>query len=93
MSDPDPLTGKQSRINLWVPDVKVVGTGDAAEVVDIERFNGALLREFRETLNDIAKEVGGRIAKTELSGAAGGALLVKVIYEDELPDDAADHHG
>ncbi len=74
LSEKDPLTGKQSRINLWVPDVKVVGAGDAAEVVDIERFNAALLREYRETLNDLAKEVGGRVQRQEVSGAGGGAI-------------------
>lgn len=78
LSDPDPLTGKQSRINLWVPDVKVVGAGEAAEVVDIERFNAALLREYRETLNDLAKEVGGRVQRQEVSGAGGGAIETKV---------------
>lgn len=46
--------------NVWVPDVKVVGRGDDAEVVDIERFNGAILHEYRAVLDDIAKEVGGR---------------------------------
>jgi len=56
---------KGNLISLWVPDVKVVGHGGSAEVVDIERFNSALVTQYRETLNDLAKEVGGRIAKSE----------------------------
>jgi hypothetical protein len=53
-------------------DVKVVGTGDAAEVVDIERFNSALFTQYRETLNDLAKEAGGRVQKQEVSGQTAG---------------------
>jgi hypothetical protein len=47
--------------NLWLPDVKVVGYGEFSEVVDIERFNAPLVRELRETLNDLAAETGGRV--------------------------------
>lgn len=54
--------------NVWVPDVKSVGSGDSVEIVDIERFNSAIIREFRETLDDIAKETGGRVKKQEISG-------------------------
>lgn len=76
LGPPDPLTGRQSYFNVWVPDVKVVGTGDAAEVVDIERFNSALFTQYRETLNDLAKEVGGRVQKQEVSGPDGGAIVL-----------------
>lgn len=58
-------TGKAVYHNVWVPDVKSVGSGDAVEIVDIERFNAPLIREFRATLDDIAKEVGGRVRKSE----------------------------
>lgn len=46
--------------NVWLPDVKQIGSGQYAERVDIERFNAALLSEYRATLDDIAKETGGR---------------------------------
>lgn len=52
--------------NVWVPDVKSVGSGEFAERVDIERFNGALLEQYRGVLDDIAKEVGGRIKKQQI---------------------------
>lgn len=55
--------------NVWLPDVKQIGAGEYAERVDIERFNGALISEYRATLDDLAKEVGGRKQKTEVSGA------------------------
>jgi hypothetical protein len=90
LSPPDPATGRQSYYNVWVPDVKVVGTGDNAEVVDIERFNAALFTQYRETLNDLAKEVGGRVQKQEVSGPDGGALQVRVTGLEDLSDDELD---
>ena len=66
--------------NVWLPDVKVVGYGDGAEVVDIERFNGAILQQYRGTLDDIAKETGGRVTKTqsEFTGKDGEALTIVI---------------
>lgn len=63
--------------NIWNPDVKQIGSGDSAERVDIERFNPALISEYRATLADIAKEVGGRVEKKEVTGANGGAIIIK----------------
>ena len=57
--------------NLWMKDYKSLGGGDYME---IEKFNAALIRELRATLDDIASEVGGRIKKQELSGPGGGAI-------------------
>jgi len=53
--------------NLWLPDVKAIGSGEFAERVDIERFNSPLLEQYRKVLEDIAKEVGGRVQKQEVS--------------------------
>jgi hypothetical protein len=69
-------------ISLWVPDVKVVGHGDNAEVVDIERFNSALVTQYRETLNDLAKEVGGRVQKQEVTGPGGGSIPIVITKMD-----------
>lgn len=55
--------------NVWVPDVKSIGSGEDAERVDIERFNAPLLAQFRGVLEDIAKEAGGRIAKADVTTA------------------------
>lgn len=62
--------------NIWMPDVKQIGSGEHAEKVDIEKFNAPLISEFRATLDDIAKETGGRVKKTEVSGKDGGAIQV-----------------
>ena len=52
---------------LWQKDVKSIGSGETAEVVDFETFNAALVREFRGLLDDISKEVGQRKSIVEVS--------------------------
>ena len=44
----------------WVRDVKVIGTGEEAEKVDVERFNESEFKQIRGLLDDIAKEKGER---------------------------------
>lgn len=48
--------------NVWLYDCKQIGSGPFATQVDLRRFNGALIEQFRGVLDDIAKEVGGRRA-------------------------------
>lgn len=64
--------------NVWLPDVKAIGSGEFAERVDIERFNGSLLAEYRAVLDDIAKETGGRIKKTDIT--SGGEIIKPVVF-------------
>lgn len=52
--------------NVWLPDVKQIGSGKDAERVDIERFNAAIISELRGALDDLAKETGGRRHRHEL---------------------------
>lgn len=68
--------------NVWLHDVKSVGSGENAERVDLERFNPALLSEFRAVLDDIAKEVGGRIKKAELTGKDGTSIPISITKMD-----------
>lgn len=65
--------------NIWVPDVKQIGSGEHAERVDIERFNGELIAQLRGTLDDLAKETGGRKQKTEVTGKDGGPIETREI--------------
>lgn len=51
---------------VWLPDVKVIGTGEFVERVDLVTFNDALIREYRATFDDIAKELGQRVKKQEI---------------------------
>jgi hypothetical protein len=73
--------------NVWLPDVKQVGSGEFAERVDIERFNSALLSEYRSTLDDLAKEVGDRRQKLEHTGKGGGAIEIVYKYPDDPNSD------
>lgn len=71
--------------NVWVPDVKSIGGGEFAERVDIERFNSAIFEQYRAVLDDIAKETGGRIKKTDVtSGGKTIPILVTKMDMDEL---------
>lgn len=62
--------------NVWVPDVKQIGAGEFVERVDIERFNPAIIEQYRETLNDIAEETGGRRKSLEVTGKDGGPMQI-----------------
>lgn len=61
--------------NLWVPDVKQIGSGEFVERVDIERYNSALISDYRAVLDDLAKEVGDRVKKSETDLTSGGEKL------------------
>lgn len=52
--------------NIWLPDVKSIGSGEFAERVDIERFNAPLLEQYRKVLDDIAQETGGRTKQVKI---------------------------
>ena len=57
--------------NVWLPDVKSID----GVAYDIERFNAGIFQQFRGTLDDLAKETGGRIVKQEITGAEGTPLI------------------
>lgn len=59
----DTRTGGLRYKGLWLRDVRTIGRGDAAQVEEVFRFNSGLVSEFRNTLADLAAEVGGRNIK------------------------------
>lgn len=61
---------------LWTQDVKMIGTGADQERVEFELFNTAEVQQYRGVLDDIAKEVNGRVQRTEVSGPGGGPVEV-----------------
>ena len=71
--------------NIWLPDVKQI----AGTRVDIERFNAAIISEYRATLDDIAKETGGRKSKLELSGEVGHGSNLTEEQRNATLDDLA----
>jgi hypothetical protein len=52
---------------IWTDQVKGVGSGDIAEIVDYEEFNSAEITQYRGILDDIAREVGGRVIKQDIT--------------------------
>ena len=46
--------------SLWLDDVKGVGSGDIARIVEFKRFNQAEVEQYRATLDQIAEEVGDK---------------------------------
>jgi hypothetical protein len=59
----------------WVPDVKQIGGGEYAERVDIVHFNSAVIEQYRNTLEDIAVEMGERVRGLKVSGTLGVASI------------------
>lgn len=64
----------------WLPQVKMIGSGVTAEIVDYEEFNAGEFQQFRGLLDDIAKETGERKAKVEHTGKDGGAITIEIEY-------------
>lgn len=66
--------GEAAGHGIWLRDWKQIGGGEYASVVEIERFNNALLEQYRSTLDDIAKETGGRRQRTTVENIDYGKL-------------------
>ena len=61
---------------FWTLEVKGVGAGAAAEVVEYEEFNIAEVTALRGVLDDIAKETGGRIRLTDVTSKGESISVV-----------------
>jgi hypothetical protein len=71
---------------LWTEELKGVGSGEAAEVVEYDQFNTAEVAQYRGVLEDIAAETGGRKQTVEQSGSVN----LNVIYKDKPKMDEED---
>ena len=74
---------------LWTQDVKMIGAAPFQERVEFEEFNTAEVQQYRGVLDDIAKEVGDRAQRNEITGKDGEPLAIRTI-EVVLP--AEDKH-
>ena len=63
---------------LWTEEVKGVGSGDIAQIVDYEEFNASEVTQYRGVLDDIAKETGGRIQRADLTSDGKAIKFVNV---------------
>jgi hypothetical protein len=70
---------------LWVQDVKMIGTGENQERVEFETFNASEVQQYRGILEDIAKEVGDRVQKTDVT--SNGKTIKVTVGGEELPED------
>lgn len=77
--------------NVWMPDVKSVGSGEFAERVDIERFNPGILEQFRKTLDDIAQETGGRVKRTDLTTGGKTFPIIQFQWSDDSDNSGHDN--
>lgn len=80
----------QDENNVWLPDVKQIGGGKFAERVDIVRFNAALIEQYRNTLDDLAKETGGRRQSVDLTTGGQPIKGYVTISPDDWDDDDDD---
>ena len=78
-------------LRRWVREPKWLGSRENGEMVEIERFNAAEVEQFRGILDDIAKEIGGRKFKAELTGKDGGAIETagEIRIEHTVDDESA----
>jgi hypothetical protein len=74
---------------LWTEETKGIGSGEAAEIIDYDVFNAGEIAAFRGVLDDIAKEMGGRVQKTDLT--SGGVPLPAAQISVYLPDNGRDN--
>lgn len=62
---------------IWTLEVKGVGSGPIAEIVEYYEFNRSEIDAYRGILDDIAREVGHRVQKQEHSGAIETIQMTK----------------
>lgn len=65
---------------LWLDQVKGVGSGDIAEIVDYEEFNASEVTQYRGVLDDIAREMGGRASVH--TGEGGGPIKAEITTDE-----------
>lgn len=83
-SDEYPAHHVGHRSRLWVRDVKQIGGGPHAREVEIFRYNSALISDYLQVLDDLAKETGGRVKRADVT--SGGQPLLMTWTDDSEGD-------
>lgn len=65
---------------LWLDQEKGVGSGDNAKIVEYEEFNKAEVDAYLRIMEDIAKETGGRVAKSDVT--SGGEKIEPKVFDE-----------
>lgn len=73
---------------LWTHEIKGVGAGPAAEIVEYEEFNKAEVDAYRGVLDDIAAETGGRIKNVDVKSDGKQLKGYVVVSPDDWDKDA-----
>jgi len=63
---------------FWLLQIKGVGSGELAEIVEYYDFNRGEIETYRGVLDDIAKETGGRIQRNDITSAGEAIQVVSV---------------
>jgi len=63
---------------LWTENSKGIGSGEVAEIYDFEEFNASEVSAYRGVLDDIAREVGDRIQKQDVTSKGEQIQFVNV---------------
>lgn len=82
-----------ARSYLWTDQVKGIGGGEDFERIDYLEFNKAEVDALRGVIDDIAKEMGGRVQKLEHAGPDGKPLRITSEEFDRSVSTLADALG
>lgn len=55
--------------SIWLPQIKSIGSGPDAQVVEYEEFNRSEIEAYRGLLDDIARELGHRKQQVEMQSS------------------------
>ena len=69
----------------WTEEVKGIGSGPIAEIVEYLEFNRSEIDAYRGLLDDIAREIGDRSQKHEVTGKDGDSLVLE--FKQRQPTD------
>jgi hypothetical protein len=67
---------------FWTDMVKGIGSKEDFERIEYEEFNAAEVAQLRGALDDIAKEVGDRQNRTDITSGGEPIQIVEVIRND-----------
>ena len=72
---------------LWTENAKSIKDGEFSTVYEYEEFNSGEVAQYRGVLDDIAKEVGERVQKQEVTGKDGEPLVVRYVEIERVSRD------